>query len=146
MFPDMEQGARHFWAASPKREWYQHKSVGVRGAAGLVGRRRGVADLPRRLSGAWSSFRRSATSVRSRASSAEKSVDCVTLPTTGVGVATSATRSARLANPTISRVSGAEARTILTLAGRRCRNNSRKMDPSTVPAFSPNNCCKRRSS
>ena len=65
----------------------------------------------------------------------------VTLATPTVGVATSMTLSARSASFSNPVPSGVDARTILTLGGRRCKKSSRSNVSSMMPGRSPRSCC-----
>ena len=64
------------------------------------------------------------------------------------GIETSIILSAMSASLLMSRVESAEARTILTLAGSRWRNNSRRKETASVDvlSLSPRSCCIRRKS
>ena len=65
-----------------------------------------------------------------------------------VGVATSMTLSAMSASLLRSVEASAEARTIRTLGGRRCKNSYRRkvLESADVLSLSPRSCCMRRSS
>ena len=65
-----------------------------------------------------------------------------------VVVDTSMTLSAMSASLLRSIVVFAEARTILTFGGKRCRNNSlrKELESAEVPNLSPRSCCIRRRS
>ena len=62
-------------------------------------------------------------------------------------VDTSMTLSAMSASLLKSIVVSAEARTILTFGGKRCRNNSlrKELESAEVPSLSPRSCCIRQS-
>ena len=62
------------------------------------------------------------------------------------GAATAVTLSAISARVARSIASPVEARTILTLGGSRCKNNSRRKVELASAAWSPRSCCMRRSS
>ena len=72
---------------------------------------------------------------------------CVDVAATVGGMATSMILSAMSASLGRSVVASAEARTIRTLAGRRCRKSSFRNALSVVgPRWSPSSCCIRRRS
>ena len=63
-----------------------------------------------------------------------------------VGAATSTTLSASSASSSKVAVALAEASTIRTFDGSRCRNSSHRKVLSVVHALSPRSCCIRRNS
>ena len=88
------------------------------------------------------SVRRATSALSSCSSEAE-----VEVAATVGGVTTSTIFSAISASLARSVVVSAEAKTIRTLEGRRCKNSSfRKALSNVGPRWSPNSCCIRRSS
>ena len=84
---------------------------------------------------------RETRSLATSALSCSTSLVCGFVTAAITGVTTSATLSASSANSSRVEAAGAVAKTILILAGKRCKNNSLRNVLSRVPALSPSSCC-----
>ena len=116
------------------------------GGAGLLGRR-GLEELRQRDRMEREAKRSARRTTSSRTSEVSVCSELVSEIDATVGVATSITLSAMSASLWRSMEESVEARTTLTLAGRRWRKSSRmkELASADVPSLSPRSCCIRHS-